>query len=415
MSSHTSGIDSNEMSVEDKPKADSAESQQQISLNLLRPRKVYFRNLDAIRSIACLLVLISHILADFLEKYVPNHWIVDNPATRFVIQNGGLGVQLFFTLSGFLITYLIFCENRDTGHLDLRKFYIRRALRIWPVYFAVVFFVFAVYRIAHALAAPGLALHERPEMAIFFLSNYDLINILSTPGQFANGMLSLTWSVSVEEQFYLFWPIMFCCFSQKHFKLIVQSVIVVAILFSLVNEANKSLIYHHTVSNLLFLGTGGLLAHMVAYQHRYLQYAAKWTRVTWAFIASPFLIVLIFSRANVFEVNGGLVLYFVATASFLFFCLLSQVAETPTMPQLGQYRTLVWMAKYTYGLYMYHRVAGFVITVSMFRVIGLERSFVNDLLAVSLNIVGAFFLAILSYHFIELRFLRLKERYSVLK
>ena len=94
--------------------------------------KVYFKNLDGIRFFFFFLVLLHH--AQFFKDIheVP----LSSVFSAYLVQAGKMGVNLFFVLSGFLISYLLFSEKMKTGTVSLKKFYIRRALRIWPLYFA---------------------------------------------------------------------------------------------------------------------------------------------------------------------------------------------------------------------------------------------------------------------------------------
>jgi peptidoglycan/LPS O-acetylase OafA/YrhL len=107
---------------------------------------------------------------------------------------GFLGVDMFFILSGFLITTLLLREEARTGAISLRKFYIRRSLRILPLYFFVVFGVHAYYVL---LKGETQYLGNLPYY-MFFLSNFI---VSDTP------LLTITWSLAVEEQYYLVWPV----------------------------------------------------------------------------------------------------------------------------------------------------------------------------------------------------------------
>ena len=95
--------------------------------------KVYFENLNAIRFIAASFVIVAHI--EFFKKlfHLPNFF--ENEVISII---GRLGVVLFFVLSGFLISYLLFVEKKVTKTISVKKFYIRRILRIWPLYFLII-------------------------------------------------------------------------------------------------------------------------------------------------------------------------------------------------------------------------------------------------------------------------------------
>lgn len=94
--------------------------------------RVYFKNLDGLRFLAAFLVLLHH--AQFFKDI--NAYPLSSVFSIYLVQAGKMGVNLFFVLSGFLISYLLFTEKRETKTVNLKKFYIRRALRIWPLYLA---------------------------------------------------------------------------------------------------------------------------------------------------------------------------------------------------------------------------------------------------------------------------------------
>ena len=93
--------------------------------------KVYFKNLDGIRCLAAVMVLMQHV-SDYKKDLGTD---VANAERPFVSSLGMFGVTLFFVLSGFLIFYLLFTEKKLTGTVRVKDFYIRRMLRIWPLYF----------------------------------------------------------------------------------------------------------------------------------------------------------------------------------------------------------------------------------------------------------------------------------------
>src|SRR5688500_3290557 len=110
----------------------------------MNKEKIFFPNLDSLRSIAFLLVFFQHGFYNFFKNFEGESYLTDR-LIAFLFLNGGSGVRIFFVLSGFLITYLILKEVRDNGKLNLGYFYLRRTLRIWPLYYAVVIFSFLVY------------------------------------------------------------------------------------------------------------------------------------------------------------------------------------------------------------------------------------------------------------------------------
>ena len=159
------------------------------------PSAKFIPQLDGVRGLAILAVMAVHLLENVprFSQSLAYRWFFLGGAL------GGLGVDLFFVLSGFLITGILIDSSRNPKFF--RNFYARRALRIWPLYYSVVFFAF--------LFVP----HFRPDLAakaggshplaahIFFLQNF-----LVSPADYA--FLGITWSVAIEEQFYMFWPLL---------------------------------------------------------------------------------------------------------------------------------------------------------------------------------------------------------------
>lgn len=145
--------------------------------------------LDGLRGIAVLLVVVSHL----------------SIGTGFVRSLGPIGVSVFFTLSGFLITSLLLDEREREGRVDLRSFYARRARRLMPAMVAVVV----------AVAAAGLVLGagyvgwSLAAGALTYSSNW-----ISMVGGGAGSALGHTWSLAIEEQFYVVWPLAFIALSR---------------------------------------------------------------------------------------------------------------------------------------------------------------------------------------------------------
>jgi len=143
-------------------------------------------SLDGLRAISIALVIIGHGSAT-----VPG---VSRKLHEFLIDVAGMGVTVFFVLSGFLITTLLLKEFRSNGKIGIRAFYIRRAFRIWPAFYVLICFValLGVFRFI------PLSLGEVASSSLFFWNYYPAGS---------TWFLGHTWSLSVEEQFYLLWPL----------------------------------------------------------------------------------------------------------------------------------------------------------------------------------------------------------------
>ena len=150
---------------------------------MTQKKKLFFPNLDGVRAIAATLVVIWH------TELHKNGYVTSN---IHIPDLGHMGVSIFLGLSGFLITYLLMEERDTAGTIDYRNFYLRRILRIWPLYFLVLLFGYFVF--PRTLSAEGLWL------SVFFLPNIAiLLKLLPT-------VIDPIWSIGVEEQFYLVQP-----------------------------------------------------------------------------------------------------------------------------------------------------------------------------------------------------------------
>jgi peptidoglycan/LPS O-acetylase OafA/YrhL len=159
--------------------------------------RFYRPELDTVRFFAFLEVFVIHSLSHDPEtygKHLPG-WLANIIAR--MVQSGGFGVDLFFCLSSFLITSLLIREAKRYEKIDVKGFYIRRILRIWPLYFFAIFLLLFLIP-----ALGGSPISYRDIAAFTFLSG----NWLSAFG-FGQNNASHLWSISVEEQFYLLWPL----------------------------------------------------------------------------------------------------------------------------------------------------------------------------------------------------------------
>lgn len=178
-------------------------------------------SLDGWRALSILLVLGGHC------RFVHGHPGFFDIHLVQVFINGDLGVRCFFTISGLLITWLLLVEHDRDGHISLRHFYLRRALRILPVYFAYLGVLGCL-----AWLTPFSQTRANWIANLTFTTNY-------VPSSWCSGHL---WSLAVEEQFYLLWPALLVVFalpSKPHLGLRVLCIpLVVAPVWRLINWMN---------------------------------------------------------------------------------------------------------------------------------------------------------------------------------
>jgi peptidoglycan/LPS O-acetylase OafA/YrhL len=164
--------------------------------------KVFFPSLNGLRFIAAFVVVIHHLEQIKLFFKLPSYF----HEWHFIKIVGELGVTLFFTLSGFLITYLLLAEKERFKTIDVKKFYVRRILRIWPLYYLII--VLGLFVLPHI---PFFNIPEYTEGVSDRLGVKSIFYFLLLPNVVSNlfaymPYLAQTWSIGIEEQFYIIWP-----------------------------------------------------------------------------------------------------------------------------------------------------------------------------------------------------------------
>ena len=365
--------------------------------------KIYFPNLNGLRFIAALLVIIHH-LEQLLSAFgLKNYW--DNPVIESI---GGLGVELFFVLSGFLISYLLFTEEQRTSTISIKDFYIRRVLRIWPLYYLIGFLAFFLL--------PNISMFNIPGWGDQLSANFDLsllLYILFLPNLLLAGYgivvpyASQSWSVGVEEQFYLIWPIIMKFF--KH-KLVALLLVIFGYLFF--QFLGFRIIKHYiTWSSELdlirsFWGSfhiqcmaiGGIYAYLFYKKHRILKFILH--PVTFIFITFLTIIMILFSL-HVPYISRELF-------ALLFGFIIVNLASDKQKGLFLENRLFNYLGKISYGLYMFHVIA-IVISINIFQYYNMLHS--HFLLLIT-SILITISISSVSYYLIEKRFISLKARYS---
>jgi peptidoglycan/LPS O-acetylase OafA/YrhL len=164
--------------------------------------KIYFPSLNGLRFIAAFVVIIHHLEQVKLFFGFPSIFF----KWHFIKIVGELGVTLFFTLSGFLITYLLLAEKEKYKTVDVKKFYIRRILRIWPLYYLII--VLGLFVLPHISFfdipqyTEGVSKHFAAKVFFYMILFPNVVSNFAAYMPF----IAQTWSIGIEEQFYLIWP-----------------------------------------------------------------------------------------------------------------------------------------------------------------------------------------------------------------
>jgi peptidoglycan/LPS O-acetylase OafA/YrhL len=277
------------------------------------------------------------------------------------MPGGFLGVDVFFVLSGFLITSLLLAERRATGRIDLRRFWIRRARRLLPAAFLVI----AASVLAAAVLAPGDLARTRGDALASLVYANNWHQVLGDHSYFAAferpSLLLHLWSLAVEEQFYLLWPLALgFCLSQLGRRgaawVTLAAVIASAALMAVLFEPGRdpSRVYFGTDTHASGLLIGALLAFAWPLG-RLREPRRRSASIVLDAGGALALGVLLFALTgwadyDAFVYQGGLALIAVVTA-----VLVAAAAHptTQTARALGV-APLVWIGRRSYGIYLWH-------------------------------------------------------------
>lgn len=368
---------------------------------IMRPDQVTLPRLDVIRALCFLAVFGSHALfshrADFTSTAFWQLFVVP------VFYNGGLGVNAFFVLSGFLITFLLIREERMNGRIDVPRFWLRRVLRIWPLYFFVVLLGFGPLQ--WVKAAMGMAAQETadPWHYVFFCSNFDLAR-----NDFPDStVLTVLWSIAVEEQFYLVWPLLMLLIPSNRSPLLFGAIVAASIAFRWTHPTGAMRLWH-TFSCMGDLAIGAAAA-WYASRPGGPERIRNWPSLV--IIGAHLMVPLLYMGI----VPCDQVLFRCVFAVFVAMVILYQAFGRRTFLQLPTPPWLVGIGRISYGLYCLHQVA-MLITLRVLEYLHWDQHLwelvvLRPLIALPLSLL----MASLSYRFIERPFLRLKDRFSYIK
>ena len=350
----------------------------------------YFKGLNGIRAIASLIVVL---------------WHTDQKSYLFNVEamgyhkNGmaGSAVDMFFVQSGFLTTYLLLVEKEKTNTIDLKKFYLRRIFRIWPLYYLSI--TISAILIYFNIDSGGEMTGYSILLYVFLLANVAyVLNI-------AISSITPLWSVGVEEQFYLIWPHIVKK-TTKYLRVFIALIFIyliikVALYVFFTPSSFVFVLFAFTRIDIMFLGAVG--AYLVYSNHALLKLIYRkevqvlaWLVLLVSIFYSPLHIISFLDK----EIN----------AVFYFIIILNISSNDKSILSLEN-KFMNFIGKISYGIYVYHMIIIYVLSFYINAWL-LEVNFYEMLFIVtSLTICVSW----LSFRFFERPFLKIKNKYSVVK
>lgn len=367
-----------------------------------KKEKIFFPNLDGLRFLSFFSVYLFHIWILMFDRYSLTGTMPS--IVKFFFQNGEIGVNFFFVLSGFLITYLLIQEKKITGKIHVGNFYVRRILRIWPLFYVCILFGLVLYPLLKKVIGGELFIVAHPWTYFVFLNNFDFLK------NGAPAIISVLWSVAIEEQFYLFWPLLLALFPVKNYKLILYSIIFGSFIFRCFYFDNERVLQFHTLAVIGDMALGGLFAYYIIFSETFKQKIASLNRLVIACIYT-FAIILFLFREEIFP-GSLMVLERIVIAIVFGLIILEQNFSKNSFFKMSSMKLISRWGIYTYGLYCIHVIAIIFVEIA-FKKAGLDMQspFVLFLLTI-LAFIVCIALALISYNFFEKKFLRLKDKFA---
>ena len=355
---------------------------------------IHLKNLTTFRAIAAFVVIISHI-----ERFKHRNQVANWYDFPFLKNTGGhTAVVMFFALSGFLITYLLLQEKKQTTNVSLRKFYLRRILRVWPLYFLILLSSYLLLDYKISFTTLVLSLTFLPNIADGLMIRFEPCPPL--------------WSLGVEEQFYLTWPLLIKY--SNHAKWIVGLIflvftlipfIIIPKLESLKFTIENINIVKQLLLNLKFncLASGAFFAILLHQKSKIILFFNQNKMVAYVCFLLPFC--LWFSSVKFAYCSDEIY-------SVLFSIAIAIGCSSTHIPNLD-IKPFEFLGGISYGLYMFH----YLILEFIFRwnFIPKENLLIYNVSLYGLTVGVTILFAWVSFNYIERPFLSLKKRYNLIQ
>jgi peptidoglycan/LPS O-acetylase OafA/YrhL len=375
-------------------------------------KRIYFNNFDALRFVAAIVIVFAHAVEGWIGWFESDQ-IIDSftdPVTHqestfghlamTFIKNLGIGVELFFVLSGFLITYLLVQEKQRFGKISIPNFFLRRTFRIWPVFYLLIALGPAIVHWTQQSYQPDYVRNA------LFLGNYDTI----WRGQFLMPYAHF-WSICVEEHFYIFWPFVVAFVPWKRLPAIMIGIVLLSIGFRAYTfyalDNNWAHMYLNTLSRIDVLIFGAILGYY------YARKPFTFTLPIWLRWLLFLALITLMSVTPIYEINYGLEAMFKKYLFVGIIVLLLLDFQFGTDRRLRPFANPVfsYLGKCSYGIYMYSNILIAIIVVRI-----MWRYQINNMwLFLFFNFALTIGISVISFELFEKRIVKWSHRFRVLK
>tara|TARA_B110000908_G_C10200083_1_gene424881 strand:- start:302 stop:1438 length:1137 start_codon:yes stop_codon:yes gene_type:complete len=370
----------------------------------------YFKGLNALRFFAAYLVVIHH-AEQIRMKYGLFHL-----KEYSLFNNGGLAVTFFFVLSGFLISYLLFKESDITNTISVKKFYFRRILRIWPLYFLIVIIgiIFLPYILDFIGYSYSLPYSFNDVILYYILFSPFMVNIF-----YGHHLIEPLWSIGVEELYYIVWAPLFKFLRNYILPIIILIIFVRSLLMYASFLGYFDPVIQRLIKMLRFeaMAIGGLGAYLIY------NYSSILTHFLFSRLSQFLLIIFVLLRIFAFKllVAQSVVFNFLFTTPvisqlvimIIFAWLIINISLNPKSIVRLDNKILNFLGNISYGIYMYHMLVIFGIVIFFKQYLLIMNSFPSSIIFYLLITTLVIIVSYLSKRFFEDYFLSFKKRFRI--
>lgn len=369
----------------------------------------YFNGLNALRFFAAYLVVIHHAEQIRLKNEI------FNLKDLSLFNNGGVAVSFFFVLSGFLISYLLLKELKQTNKISIKKFYIRRILRIWPLYFLLVLIgtLIIPYFLGIINHPYQMPYNFREVILYYIFFSPFMVNIL-----FGHHLLEPLWSIGVEELFYIMWAPLFKLL-KKHILAIIFSIIFLKIiLLILADSLNLSANVVMIINILKFesMAIGGLAAYIIYHRKKGIESSFIFSKPIQILLFSYILLRLVgmeflIEKSILFDYlyNTKIISEILLTCSFAWLIVNISINKNALL-KLNN-KVFNFLGDISYGIYMYHMIVIFGIALILKNYLATMTPTVSSILFYFILTTIVILVSFVSKRVFENYFLKLKDKF----